>query len=91
MAITFTHRPQDGWHCVRQARHCQVAVFLAPCSEVSLHNLQLARELFPRLVGMRDGRVVFDGTPDELSDDDFHQLYDLDDDEMLQDGTKGEP
>ncbi|MDA2934702.1 ATP-binding cassette domain-containing protein, partial [Acidobacteria bacterium AH-259-D05] len=27
---------------------------------VSLHNLRLAREFFPRLVGLRGGRVVFD-------------------------------
>ena len=27
---------------------------------VSLHNLELAREFFPRLVGMREGRITFD-------------------------------
>ena len=44
---------------------------------VSLHNLELAREFFPRLVGLKAGRVVFDRPSSELSDADFQQLYDL--------------
>jgi len=46
---------------------------------VSLHNLELAREYFPRLVGMRRGRVVFDRPTAELSVDEFAQLYRLSD------------
>ncbi|MHC4937367.1 MAG: phosphonate ABC transporter ATP-binding protein [Planctomycetota bacterium] len=52
---------------------------------VSLHNLDLAREFCPRLIGMRDGRVVFDCVTDELSDDHFSDLYRLTAAEMLQD------
>ncbi len=52
---------------------------------VSLHNLELAREFFPRLVGMRQGKVAFDRPADELDDEDFKRLYDLDAAEMLQD------
>jgi len=43
----------------------------------SLHNLELAREFLPRLVGLRGGRVVFDCKSDELDDADFDSLYDL--------------
>ena len=44
---------------------------------VSLHNLELARELFPRLVGLRHGRVSFDLPSSEISEDRFRDLYDL--------------
>ena len=52
---------------------------------VSLHNLALAREFFPRLIGLRHGRVVFDRPTEELDDDDFAALYDLSREEMLRD------
>jgi phosphonate transport system ATP-binding protein len=52
---------------------------------VSLHDLALAREFFPRLIGMRKGRIVFDGAPDELGDEDQQALYDLSDEEMMAD------
>ncbi|MEC8511356.1 MAG: ATP-binding cassette domain-containing protein [Planctomycetota bacterium] len=32
---------------------------------VSLHDLDLAAGYFPRVVGLRDGRVIFDGAPEE--------------------------
>jgi phosphonate transport system ATP-binding protein len=51
---------------------------------ISLHNLQLAREFFPRLVGLRRGRVVFDGLTAELTDAQFAELYRLSDAEMLE-------
>src|SRR4051794_15509473 len=44
---------------------------------MSLHNLELAREFFPRLVGMRRGRIVFDRPTDELTDTEFEDLYQL--------------
>jgi len=50
---------------------------------VSLHNLDLAREFFPRLIGMRHGRVVFDCDTDELADTHFDELYELTAGEML--------
>lgn len=52
---------------------------------VSLHNLDLAREYFPRLVGMRSGRIVFDAPTDELETHHFDRLYDLSASEMMQD------
>jgi len=44
---------------------------------VSLHNLELAREFLPRLVGLRHGEVIFDQSTAELDDSDFTTLYEL--------------
>jgi phosphonate transport system ATP-binding protein len=41
----------------------------------SLHQIDLAREFADRIIGMRDGRIVFDGTPEELSDARVEALY----------------
>ena len=51
----------------------------------SMHNLDLARRYFPRLVGLRHGRVRFDGAPDDIPREEFEALYDLDAEEMLSD------
>ena len=45
---------------------------------VSLHNLDLAREFFPRLVGLRRGQVAFDARTTDLHRDQFDALYHLD-------------
>ena len=50
---------------------------------VSLHNLELAREFFPRLVGMRRGRIAFDRSTEALDDGEFTSLYELSPDELL--------
>ena len=34
---------------------------------VSLHQVSLAREFADRIIGLRGGRVVFDGSPDALT------------------------
>ena len=41
---------------------------------VSLHQEALAREFFPRVIGLNKGEVVFDGQPDEAQ---IESLYDL--------------
>ena len=46
---------------------------------VSMHQLELATEFFPRLVGLRDGRVLFDRNRDELRREDVDELYRLKD------------
>ncbi len=50
----------------------------------SLHHLDLARRYFPRLIGMRAGKIVFDAAPDAIPEDTFKGLYDLDDREMVE-------
>ncbi len=44
---------------------------------VSLHNLDLARSFFPRLIGLRGGRVAFDAPPAEVDEAAFEALYEL--------------
>lgn len=44
---------------------------------VSLHDLALARASFPRIVGLRAGRVCFDRRTEELSEADYAALYEL--------------
>ncbi len=51
---------------------------------MSLHNLELAREFFPRLVGLRGGRVVFDAPSGSLPDGAFDRLYSLSEEELLE-------
>ena len=41
---------------------------------VSLHQVALAREFFPRVIGLKGGEVVFDGQPDDAQ---LSSLYDL--------------
>ena len=45
---------------------------------VSLHHLELARECFPRLIGLRRGHIVFDQATSTLSREQFDALYRLD-------------
>lgn len=60
-----------------------VALLTEVCRErgltlcMSLHDLELARQFFPRLVGLRQGRIVFDRAAEGLGDKEFHALYDL--------------
>ncbi len=41
----------------------------------SLHDLALAREFFPRLIGVRQGRFMFDAPPTEVAPRSFDHLY----------------
>lgn len=60
-----------------------VALLVEVCRErrltlcVSLHNLELAREHFPRLVGLRGGRVAFDLPAAQVGEEDLATLYEL--------------
>ncbi len=44
----------------------------------NLHTLDTARRYCDRVVGMRDGRVVFDGTPDQLTTGVARDIYGAD-------------
>ncbi len=52
----------------------------------SLHDIRLARELFPRLVGLRAGRVAFDAATHEVDDTALEELYRLDGQALDSDG-----
>lgn len=43
----------------------------------NLHSLDLARQYCARVIGMKAGRVVFDGTPEALTDSEIADLYGL--------------
>ena len=45
----------------------------------NLHTLDTARRYCDRVIGMRDGRIVFDGLPDQLSTGAAREIYGADD------------
>lgn len=45
---------------------------------VSIHDLALAREFFPRVVGLRNGEVYFDGPVTDLTPQMVTELYSMD-------------
>jgi phosphonate transport system ATP-binding protein len=49
----------------------------------NLHDLDIAKEYCTRLVGMAQGRVVFDGAPDTLTEAAARELYGLEADEAM--------
>jgi phosphonate transport system ATP-binding protein len=42
---------------------------------VNLHFIDMARAYADRIVGMRDGKVVFDGSPEQASNKVFEEIY----------------
>jgi len=44
----------------------------------NLHTLDTARRYCDRVIGMRDGRIVFDGTPDQLTTNVAREIYGAD-------------
>jgi phosphonate transport system ATP-binding protein len=42
---------------------------------VNIHNVELARRFADRVVGMKDGAIVFDGAPTTLTDADLRFIY----------------
>ena len=39
------------------------------------HNLELSMEFSHRIIGLNNGRIVFDGSPDEINDSVIHTIY----------------
>ncbi len=46
---------------------------------VNLHDVEIARR-FPRVVALREGRVAFDGPPEQLTEDELTKIYAGDED-----------
>lgn len=42
---------------------------------VNIHDVPLAQQFVQRLVGLRDGRIIFDGGPDELDESVLSTIY----------------
>jgi len=58
---------------------------------VSLHNVALARKYCSRIIALREGKLVFDGPPQELDDERLRALYGSSTDELLTDDAHVEP
>ncbi|MCE5023189.1 phosphonate ABC transporter ATP-binding protein [Staphylococcus simulans] len=52
---------------------------------INLHFVDLAREYGTRIIGLRDGKLVFNGAVDEATDEAFNKIYgrSINDDEKL--------
>ena len=42
---------------------------------VNIHNVDLAKRFCQRMIGMTDGKVVFDGAPSQLTDENLNAIY----------------
>ncbi|WP_456275378.1 phosphonate ABC transporter ATP-binding protein [Bacillus sp. AK128] len=42
---------------------------------INLHDVKLAKEFATRIIGISNGKVVFDGKPDELTQEDLENIY----------------
>ncbi|MEM7264140.1 MAG: phosphonate ABC transporter ATP-binding protein [Planctomycetota bacterium] len=51
---------------------------------MSLHNLELAKEFFPRLIGLRNGRVAFDAPTESITPEQVAELYTLEENVKLE-------
>ena len=39
------------------------------------HNLEFSQEFSDRIIGLKDGNVVFDGTPSEMNEEILRNIY----------------
>lgn len=42
---------------------------------VNIHSVELAKHYASRIIGLQDGKLVFDGTPSELTDEKLKEIY----------------
>lgn len=49
---------------------------------MSIHNIELAKEFFPRLIGLKNGKLQFDST--SVSQEDINNLYQLSEKQLTQ-------
>ncbi|MBT4078883.1 MAG: phosphonate ABC transporter ATP-binding protein, partial [Gammaproteobacteria bacterium] len=42
---------------------------------VNIHDVPLAKSFANRVIGMRDGEIVFDGNPDDLTETELTNIY----------------
>ena len=57
----------------------------------NLHSIDLAKRYCDRLIGMKAGRVVFDGTPRDLTDAVVRDLYGLEAGDVVEIPTSADP
>ena len=42
---------------------------------ISLHQLEYARQIADRIIGLKNGEILFDGTPEDLTENVVSQIY----------------
>ena len=66
-------------HGIARALMQNPRIILADEPVTNLHTLFTTRRSCDRVIGMRDGRIVFDGTPEQLSTAVARDIYGADD------------
>ncbi len=54
---------------------CEICAERQLAAIINIHDVVLAKTFIARIVGLRDGEVVFDGSPDELTEDRLTHIY----------------
>ena len=52
---------------------------------VNLHQVEVAMKYSQRILGVSSGKIVFDGTPDELTKKKIHEIYQSSDSDLIMD------
>jgi phosphonate transport system ATP-binding protein len=55
---------------------------------VNIHDVPLAQQFMQRIIGLRAGQVVFDGTPDQLTEDALTTIYGAEDWTAMRQGAQ---
>ena len=52
----------------------------------NMHHVDLSKKYATRILGIKEGQIAFDGTPEELTDEALKKIYgrDLNDSELLE-------
>jgi phosphonate transport system ATP-binding protein len=58
---------------------------------ISLHNVDLARQYCDRIIALREGQLVYDGTPLGLDNQTLRDLYGTQSDELFMDHVPEPP
>ena len=56
---------------------------------VNLHQVDVAMKYSKRIIGVTGGRIVFDGSPDELDQETIHRIYQSRDSDLITDVRAG--
>jgi phosphonate transport system ATP-binding protein len=49
---------------------------------MNLHQVEFAKKYATRIIGIKEGKVVYDGTPENLDDETINYIYKGKEDEM---------
>ena len=74
---------QEAKLAIAHSAAAQVAAGSSVYLDAGTTSLELARDYCTRLIGMKAGRVVFDGAPEHLTDDIVIDLYGIEANDVL--------